>query len=83
MSDTDTFAVTFLKQKVFHNGTSMIVAKAGDKREIEAQLVSNMVADGSIKVPKGWAAAIEAKAEPAAADDAGATDAPAEEAPPA
>lgn len=55
MADTDKIEVTFTRQKVYHDGTSMIVAKADETREIERFQVAGFLAEGSIAEPEGWA----------------------------
>lgn len=44
----------FLRQRVFHDGTSMIVAKAGTTKEVPDALINDFVIDKSIEKPKGW-----------------------------
>jgi len=44
----------FLRQKVFHDGTSMIVAKPGDSFPVPDDQLDNMVIEKSIAKPKGW-----------------------------
>ncbi|WP_143023280.1 hypothetical protein [Sphingomonas sp. NFR15] len=39
---------------MFHDGTSMIVAKAGMIKEVPDALINDFVIDGSIEKPKGW-----------------------------
>ena len=68
MADTDTIDVTFNKQKVYHDGTSMIVAKAGDKLPVEQRLIAGFVAEGAINAPKGWVEEAAEKDEVAVAD---------------
>ena len=68
MADTDTIDVTFANQKVYHDGTSMVVAKKGDTKPVERRLVPGLLADGSIKEPKGWAEEIAEKNSYAVAD---------------
>ena len=68
MADTDTIDVTFKKQKVYHDGTSMIVAKAGDTFPVEQRLIAAFVAEGAIEAPKVWAEEMAEKNEMAVAD---------------
>jgi hypothetical protein len=68
MADTDTIKVAFTRQKVFHDGTSMVVAKEGEKREVERRLVAGFVAEGSIETPKGWKAELATKNAQSVAD---------------
>ncbi|WP_334656736.1 hypothetical protein [Sphingomonas panaciterrae] len=44
----------FLRQRVFHDGTSMIVAKKGDSHPVPDELLNDFVIDKSIEKPKGW-----------------------------
>jgi hypothetical protein len=44
----------FLRQRVFHDGTSMIVAKKGESHPVPAELLNDFVIDKSIERPKGW-----------------------------
>jgi hypothetical protein len=56
---SETFKVTVLKQKVFHDGTSMVVLKPkGDNPEVAEQFIASFVADGVIEKPKGWKAPV-------------------------
>ena len=48
---TEMVEVTFLRQKVFHNGTSMVVKKAGETGEIPARQVAQFVAEKAIEEP--------------------------------
>lgn len=42
---------TFLRQHVFHDGKQMIVAKAGDKFEVPADQLADMIASKAIEDP--------------------------------
>lgn len=42
----------FLRQHVFHDGMQMIVAKAGDRFPVPADLLDDMVASKAIEDPK-------------------------------
>jgi hypothetical protein len=81
MADTDTIDVTFLSQKVFHDGTSMVVAKKGDKLPVPHRLIATLVDEGSIKEPKRWREDKEAPAEMSVADGAVPADTSSDDAP--
>lgn len=61
MADTDTIDVTFTRQKVYHNGECMVVAKDGDTKAVERSLVAGFIAEGVIESPAGWSDEIEGK----------------------
>ena len=50
---------TFNRQAVFHTGTSMVVAKEGEKHEVPSDLLANFIADGTIKDPDGKSRKVE------------------------
>lgn len=70
MADTDTVDVKFLKQKVFHDGTSMIVAKKGDTKPVPERLIAAFVSEGAITAPDGWEESLSEKNDLAIADGA-------------
>lgn len=53
MSDLNKVEVNILCQKVFHDGTSMIVLKPGSGR-VEERFIARLVEDGIIDKPEGW-----------------------------
>lgn len=69
----ETTEVTFKGQKVFHDGTSMIVAKATEKRGVPTRFVQGFIDEGVIDKPKGWDAAVAERNIPRA-DSAGQVD---------
>lgn len=51
----DTYKVKVLAQKVFHDGTSMIVLNPKNENpEVEHRFISGLVEDGVIEKPKGF-----------------------------
>jgi hypothetical protein len=51
----DKYKVKVLKQKVFHDGTSMIVLSVkGKSPEIDERFIAGLIEDGCIEQPKGW-----------------------------
>lgn len=53
----DTYKVKVLNQKVFHDGTSMIVLKPkGENPEVEERFIAGLVEEGFIEKPTGWKA---------------------------
>lgn len=53
----DTYKVKVNHQKVFHDGTSMIVLKPkGKNPEVPEQFIKMLVDEGAIDPPKGWEA---------------------------
>jgi hypothetical protein len=73
----DTVNVTFLRQKVFHDGTSMQVKKKDDTFDLPRRLVAGFIDEGAISKPSGWTDDVAAKNSLAVADG-GLTQAPAD-----
>ncbi len=70
MPDKDTIKVKFLRQKVYHDGTSMCVKKKGESGEIDRRLVDTFLIEGAIEKPKGWKNKAEETEAVAVADGA-------------
>lgn len=52
---SDSYKVTVLNQKVFHDGRSMIVLHPKRANpEVEERFIAGLVEDGFIEKPKGW-----------------------------
>lgn len=52
---TDTYKVKVLAQKVFHDGTSMIVLNPKNENpEVEHRFIAQLVEEGIIEKPKGF-----------------------------
>ena len=64
-----------LKQKVYHDGTSMVVLKAGDRKEVPDRLLQTFIDEGVIEGKTSKQMAREA-AERGDEDDDDETDAP-------
>lgn len=72
----DFYKVKVLAQKVFHDGTNMVVLKPkGDNPEVAEQFIAGLVDEGFIEAPAGWEApeVVDDGGVPVASADGGLT----------